>query len=196
MPRLLLIDNYDSFTYNLREYLGRIVGYQNIFIVKNDALSEVNPESYAGILISPGPGLPAEAGQLMSFLDVAVPTVPILGVCLGHQAIAVWSGASLKNLGEVRHGSKVMTEWTRQDPIRLGLPDRFFAACYHSWVVDETVSGSELVPLARDEQAVLMACRLGTKPVYGFQFHPESILTEYGFSLLENFVQIAKSGRD
>lgn len=196
MPRLLLIDNYDSFTYNLREYLGRIVGYHNIFIVKNDALSEVNPESYAGVLISPGPGLPAEAGQLMSFLDVAVPTVPILGVCLGHQAIAEWSGASLRNLGEVRHGSRVMTKWIRHDPIRAGLPDRFMAACYHSWVVDEGAGGSELVPLARDDQAVLMACRLGTNPVYGFQFHPESILTESGFSLLENFVQIAKSERD
>src|SRR5690606_33635261 len=107
-----------------------------------------------------------------------------------------WSGASLRNLGEVRHGSRVMTKWIRHDPIRAGLPDRFMAACYHSWVVGEGAGGSELVPLARDDQAVLMACRLGTKPVYGFQFHPESILTESGFSLLENFVQIAKSERD
>jgi anthranilate synthase/aminodeoxychorismate synthase-like glutamine amidotransferase len=190
--RILLVDNYDSFTWNLHHYLEQLDAH--VDVVRNDESRCLQIEGYSGVVISPGPGLPADAGFMPEVLRLAVDTVPVLGVCLGMQAIAEHYGGSLINLEEVLHGRQLTTTILDQgDPIFAGIPRTLYTGHYHSWVVCGTSLPDELVPLATDEQGHLMSLRHHALPVYGVQFHPESVLTPTGLKLISNWLAIAKA---
>jgi anthranilate synthase component II len=190
LKELLLIDNYDSFTFNL-VHLIEGCSDVNVRVVKND-----NPELFKlaqehhQIVVSPGPGLPNEAGNLAELIKEIIPSKKILGVCLGHQAIAEFAGARLYNLPYVYHGvaNKLVVE--NSNSIFKNLPQEFLVARYHSWAIDPNSDLSQLQILASDEQGDIMAFKLEKLPVFGIQFHPESILCEYGKEILINWLQI------
>lgn len=192
MPRILLIDNYDSFTYNIREYLGRLAGYQNVDLIKNDELFLDDMLAYDAWIISPGPGLPEESGSLITVLQQSAGRVPVLGICLGHQAIAEVYGARLINLGEVRHGRQVEVQWLAAGPLNDGLASRTKVGLYHSWAVEADSLPDTLEVLAKDDDGQIMAIRHKELPLMGVQFHPESILTPNGSAMIGNFLRWAQ----
>lgn len=190
MRKVLVIDNYDSFTYNL-VYLLRELG-EKPRVVRNDKflLEEVN--DFDKVLLSPGPGIPAEAGLMPELLKEYASSKSILGVCLGHQAIGEAFGASLYNLPEVVHG--LATPCQISDPLDLlfrGVPEQFSVGRYHSWVVkpESIKPESELKVTATDGNGQIMALRHSRFDVAGLQFHPESILTEQGKQMIENWLK-------
>lgn len=161
----------------------------HIKVVRNNQLSELSWSSFDKIVLSPGPGLPNEAGDLMSFLNKAWGNIPILGVCLGLQAIAVMEGNSLYNLNEVKHG--VSTRLIRNGECTLfkGLPDSFNIGLYHSWAAQpKDLQNFNIV--GTSQEGVIMAVEHKTLPIYGVQFHPESILTEHGKQIIANFLAL------
>ncbi|UYZ60667.1 anthranilate synthase component II [Hymenobacter latericus] len=186
---ILVFDNYDSFTYNLVQVL-RELGYgDKITVRRNDQLDLDEVEQYDAVLLSPGPGIPSEAGLMPELIRRYAPTKRILGVCLGHQGIAESFGASLINLSTVRHG--VATDATVAVPSeRLfdGIPERFRVGRYHSWAVKPDSMPDCLEATAFDEEGEIMALRHREYDVRGVQFHPESILTEHGHRLLQNWL--------
>ena len=186
---LLLIDNYDSFTYNLVHYLGEVGAETRV--VRNDALtvSEALAMRPAGIVLSPGPCTPAEAGICIDLVKAAAGTVPLLGVCLGHQSIGAAFGAKIVRAPTLMHGK---TSRVRHDGagILKGLPDPFTATRYHSLIIDAATLPDELMVTARSEDGLVMAVRHRRHPVFGVQFHPESIASEGGHDLLRNFLQL------
>lgn len=190
---VLLIDNYDSFTYNLVHQIEGVLGYA-IEVKKNDevALSEI--EAYDCLVLSPGPGLPDEAGLLKEIIQTYGATKRIFGVCLGLQAIGEVFGAKLKNLTTVYHGLETKIYKTETD-CRLfdGLEAEFNAGRYHSWTIDETTLPKKLLVTGRDEQQEIMSIRHIDYPIYGVQYHPESIMTEHGDLILSNFFSINPS---
>lgn len=188
MPRILLIDNYDSFTYNIREYLGRIVGYQHVDLLKNDALDTGDIMDYDAWIVSPGPGLPEESGTLLPTLKKGVGRMPILGICLGHQALAEIFGGKLINLGEVRHGRQANAHWQDIGPLNVGLGNSSLVGLYHSWAVEGDSIPECLSVTAYDDDGQVMAIQHKELPLLGVQFHPESILTPDGFQMVENFI--------
>jgi len=192
MTTILVIDNYDSFTYNLVALLRQIPGV-DVRVKRNDAASSQDLEAADALVLSPGPGLPAEAGDLMDILGQAAGRMPVLGVCLGLQAITEFYGGSLHNLSNVYHGvASSMQVVDRDDPLFAGLPEIFVAGRYHSWVADANTLPPELRVSAIDESGHIMALRHHRDPVYGVQFHPESVLTPQGARLVQNFVQQAQ----
>ncbi|MBI1191574.1 MAG: aminodeoxychorismate/anthranilate synthase component II [Bacteroidetes bacterium] len=185
---ILVIDNYDSFTYNLVALLRQIPGAA-VTVRRNDAAYSLDLERADALVLSPGPGLPAEAGDLMAILGQAAGHIPVLGVCLGLQAIGEFYGGSLHNLSNVYHGvATAMQVVDREDPLFFGLPEIFQAGRYHSWVVDPNTLPPELRVSAIDETGHIMALRHHRDPVFGVQFHPESVLTPQGALLIQNFV--------
>ena len=186
---ILLIDNYDSFTYNLKHYLEQFD--VEVIVKRNDELLIEECGEYDAIVLSPGPGLPQNAGIMMEVLKHWGKCRKILDICLGHQAIGLTYGAKLKNLENVLHGVARLTIRTRSDvKVFDKIPKKFLCARYHSWVVDTENFPSELEVLAIDEQANIMAIRHKEYNVYGLQYHPESILTEYGLTFIENWVKL------
>lgn len=190
MKKILVIDNYDSFTYNL-VYLLRELG-EKPRVVRNDQfkLEEVN--GYDKVLLSPGPGIPSEAGFMPEVLREYAASKSILGVCLGHQAIGEAFGASLYNLPEVVHGLATPCQVTDvDDPLFQKLPASFAIGRYHSWVVkaESLQPESKLKVTATDNNGQIMALRHTTYDVAGLQFHPESILTEHGKQMMENWLK-------
>jgi anthranilate synthase component 2 len=186
--KILVLDNYDSFTYNL-VYLIRQLGYgQQLDIRRNDAFSLDEVEQYDKILLSPGPGIPSEAGLMPEVLQRYAATKSILGICLGHQAIAEAFGAQLHNLAEVQHGV-ASTLTVVSDRLFEGLPSQFAVGRYHSWVVDEAHLPTELEVIGRTTDQQIMAIRHRQFDLRGLQFHPESILTEHGAKLIHNWLQ-------
>lgn len=186
--KILVLDNYDSFTYNL-VYLIRQLGYgEQLNIRRNDAFLLDEVERYDKILLSPGPGIPVEAGLMPELLQRYAPTKSILGICLGHQALAEAFGGTLLNLAEVQHGV-ASTVTVQPDRLFEGLPDSFLVGRYHSWVVDEQSLPQELEVIARTEDQQIMAIRHRQFDLRGLQFHPESILTEHGAKLIQNWLQ-------
>ncbi len=187
-PRILVVDNYDSFVYNLVQYLGQL-GAQ-VQVRRNDA---VQPDELAGleldgVLISPGPGTPADAGNSMAVVaECARLGLPLLGVCLGHQAIGAVFGAPVVRAPELLHGktSEVLHDGTG---VLAGLPDPFVATRYHSLAVPEQALPPELVVNGRTASGVVMALRHTSLPIDGVQFHPESVLTQGGHRLLANWL--------
>lgn len=190
---LLLIDNYDSFTYNLVQYLGEL-GVE-ARVVRNDAISvaaalALRPER---ILISPGPCAPDRAGISLGLIEAAAGQVPILGVCLGHQAIGAAFGARIDRARQVMHGKISPIHHTGED-LFAGLPTPFNATRYHSLSIDPASLPAELAVTAwtldaRGAREEIMGVRHRHWPIHGVQFHPESILSEYGHALLRNFLE-------
>lgn len=186
--KILVLDNYDSFTYNL-VYIVRQLGYgtqMNVF--RNDKINLEDVAHYDKVLLSPGPGVPSEAGIMPDLLKRYAPDKSILGVCLGHQAIGEAFGGSLINLSEVLHGvaSKVTVE---KDLLFDQIPDTFSIGRYHSWVIDESTLSPDLEVIARTPDQQIMAVRHKHFAVRGVQFHPESILTENGVRIIKNWLE-------
>ncbi|MEY2703971.1 MAG: hypothetical protein RL407_33 [Bacteroidota bacterium] len=186
--RILLLDNYDSFTYNLA-YLIRQLGYGGeLDILRNDAFALEEVKTYDKILLSPGPGIPSEAGLMPMLLQQYASSKSILGICLGHQAIGEAFGGKLHNLAEVQHGVAA-TLTAVPDVLFEGLPTQFEVGRYHSWVIEESTLPEELEIIARTADQQIMAIRHKNFDLRGVQFHPESILTEHGAKLLLNWLQ-------
>ncbi|MGL5317874.1 MAG: anthranilate synthase component II [Bacteroidales bacterium] len=187
--KILLLDNYDSFVYNLYHALRSITD-AGIVIKKNDAVSPEEAASFDKIVLSPGPGLPSEAGNLINIIQHCAGKCPILGVCLGHQAIAEAFGGSLINLSSPFHGIESTIDITSTSLIfhRLGNP--MTVGRYHSWSVDESSLPDDLDIIARCPEKGIMALAHKRFPIYGVQFHPESILTPEGNQLLKNWIEL------
>ena len=185
--RVVVIDNYDSFTYNL-VHLVRHLG-ANVTVYRNDQFVLADLETFDKIILSPGPGIPAEAGLLLDVIRTYAGRKPILGVCLGHQAIGEVFGGSLTNLSDVFHG--VATEGTQlqNDPIFAGLPRRITMGRYHSWVVDRDTLPACLEVTAESDEGYVMALRHRDYDIHGIQFHPESVLTPQGATIVANWLR-------
>ncbi|EKB50410.1 anthranilate synthase component II [Cecembia lonarensis] len=185
--KILVLDNYDSFTYNL-VYIIRQLGFgAQMDIFRNDKINLAAVEKYDKILLSPGPGIPSEAGIMPKLIQAYGSSKDILGVCLGHQAIGEAFGASLMNLSEVVHGvaSEVKIE---KDLLFEGLQEWFTVGRYHSWVIDEQTLPGELEVIARTPDQQIMGVRHRDYAIRGLQFHPESILTEHGVRMIRNWL--------
>lgn len=186
--RLLVFDNYDSFTYNIVHAL-RQLGIEPD-VVRNDKIDLDDVEKYDKIIISPGPGIPEEAGKLMQLLERYAGQKPILGVCLGHQAIGENFGAKLLNLPEVYHGIATPVEITEDDYLFEGLPKEISVGRYHSWVIDtEDFPADQIEVIAQDKDGMIMAIRHKKHDIRGVQFHPESILTPEGIRIISNWLK-------
>ncbi|MBK8110364.1 MAG: aminodeoxychorismate/anthranilate synthase component II [Saprospiraceae bacterium] len=187
---IVIIDNYDSFTYNLVQLIREIKG-EEPKILRNDEIDEQVIKDADFLILSPGPGVPSEAGDLLKVIQSNVGRIPVLGVCLGHQAIGEVYGANLRNLSKVFHGKKMKAQLTNvASPLFSGLPSCFDVGRYHSWVIDQDSFPAELVIIATDESGEIMALQHKTLPVYGVQFHPESIMTDYGKEIMRNFLNV------
>ncbi len=192
---LLVLDNYDSFTYNLVQYLEELLE-RPVTVRRNDAIGLDEAARFDAIVLSPGPGLPAEAGIMPELIRALAGRVPILGVCLGHQAIAEAFGGSLINLADVWHGKETDIHIRVADEaLFAGLPNPFRAGRYHSWVVDAATLPDALEVTATDAAGQIMALRHRTLPLHGVQFHPESIMTPQGRQLLANWLAFAKASQ-
>lgn len=188
--KLLLLDNYDSFTYNLVHYLEGFDIDIDIEVVRNDQITIEDIERFDKILISPGPGIPVESGITTEVIKVYSSKKPILGICLGHQAIAEVFGGSLVKLEQVMHGVATQISVTVQDEILFkDMPTSFKVGRYHSWVVNPIDFPAGLEVTSLDAQGNIMSLRHRVYDVRAVQFHPESIMTEYGKQLLKNWVE-------
>jgi anthranilate synthase component II len=185
---ILIIDNYDSFTYNLVHLVNEI-GLQ-CDVWRNDQFALADVDAYSHIILSPGPGIPSEAGLLLDVIKQYAPTKSIFGVCLGQQAIAEVFGGNLYNLKQPMHGIATPIKVTdKQEKLFKGLPESFNVGRYHSWVVDGNGLPEVLTVTAIDEaDNSVMALRHKEHDVRGVQFHPESILTEYGKEMMKNWL--------
>jgi anthranilate synthase component 2 len=186
---LLVIDNYDSFTYNLVQYFGQLGVEQRIF--RNDGISpkealDLNPDR---VLLSPGPCSPKEAGVTLEIIRTFAGRKPILGVCLGHQAIGYYFGGKVVRADRLMHG-KVSPILHRQTDLFRGMPDGFAATRYHSLLVERSSLPAELEITAETAEGEIMGLRHRSLPIWGVQFHPESIATEGGMRILQNFLEL------
>jgi anthranilate synthase component 2 len=187
--KILVIDNYDSFTYNLVQYIERINGTE-VVVARNDKIGLDEVAKYDKILISPGPGVPDEAGITKELIGQYGSVRSILGVCLGHQSIAEVYGGSIKNLAKVYHGvSSEMRRTGVSDYLFNGVPEVFDAGRYHSWIVEEETLPDCLEVTVRNKEGDVMALRHKDFDVRGVQFHPESVLTEYGGMIIKNWIE-------
>ena len=186
--KIVIIDNYDSFTYNL-SHLVKELGAE-VTVYRNDQFQLNQLEVFDKIILSPGPGIPSEAGLLLNVIRTYAGRKPILGVCLGHQAIGEVFGGKLTNLSDVYHG--IATEGTQfgVDPIFTGLPKRIIMGRYHSWVVDRVDFPSCLEITAVSDDGQIMALRHRNYNIHGIQFHPESVLTPEGRTIIKNWLNI------
>jgi anthranilate synthase component 2 len=186
---ILLIDNYDSFTWNLAQYLGELGA--EVEVVRNDAidLDGVAARAPERIVVSPGPCTPAEAGISVPLIQAFAGRVPILGVCLGHQSIGAAFGGRIVRARRVMHGKTSSITHNRQD-VFAGIPSPYTVIRYHSLVIERATLPEVLSVMAESEDGEIMAVRHKTLPVWGVQFHPESILTEHGHDLLRNFLSL------
>ena len=185
--KILLVDNYDSFTYNLLHYLEGESG-EKVEVVRNDQLTNLSTASFTHIVISPGPGLPSEAGKLVQFIKDNREK-RILGVCLGQQAIAQAFELDLHQLEKVVHGQAKKMRIINPSKIFQGLPTSFKVGRYHSWVVKNDEDLGNFKILALDEKDQIMAMEHLDYPLTAVQFHPESILTEYGREMIANWLR-------
>jgi para-aminobenzoate synthetase component II len=183
--RILVVDNYDSFVFNLVQYLAQLGA--DVEVRRNDEVTPQEALAFDGVLLSPGPGTPEDAGVCMAIVTECAGQVPIFGVCLGHQAIAAAYGATVSRAPELLHGK---TSQVHHDNVGVlaGLPDPFLATRYHSLAVDPDTVPDELVVTGRTDSGVIMALRHRDLLVEGVQFHPESVLTEGGHLMLANWL--------
>ena len=193
--KILVFDNYDSFTYNLVHLIKKISG-ATVDVYRNDEIPLEKIAEYDKIVLSPGPGLPSEAGLLLSLIKTYAPSKSILGVCLGHQAIGEAFGGKLVNLSTVYHGvatpmQRIISKEnksTAKGDLFKGLPQTMEVGRYHSWVVDEKSFPEELEVTAVDDNGLIMALKHKVYDVQGVQFHPESVLTPQGEAILRNWL--------
>ena len=192
MQRIVIIDNYDSFTYNLSHLLKEVGA--DVTVLRNDQFRLEELQQFDKIVLSPGPGIPSEAGLLLDVIRAYAPTKPMLGVCLGHQAIGEVFGARLLNLDDVVHGVATPCRIIANDPIFDGLLNKITVGRYHSWVVsqEEFPSCLEITAVSDDGGSVpnIMALRHREYEVHGIQFHPESVLTPEGKIIIKNFLDL------
>lgn len=187
MMKILIFDNYDSFTYNL-VHLVKELGYADVDVFRNDKISVEDIARYDKIILSPGPGIPSEAGLLLPLIKEYAGKKPILGVCLGHQAIGEAFGATLTNLEDVYHGVATQIQITKPDYIFEGLGGQMEVGRYHSWIVDNEAFPDCLEVTAIDDKGKIMALRHKAYDIHGVQFHPESVLTPMGENIIRNFL--------
>jgi len=190
MKKILVIDNYDSFTYNLVHYVEKLTGYSPA-VFRNDEISIDEAGAYDKILLSPGPGVPADAGICIELIKYYASTKSILGICLGHQAIGEAFGGKILNLDSVYHGvSTPIVISDVNDPLFENIPSPLKAGRYHSWVVSEDELPACLAITCVDENGLIMGLSHKTFDVRGLQFHPESVLTEHGLEIIKNWINI------
>ena len=190
MKKILVFDNYDSFTYNL-VHIIRELGYdKHMDICRNDKISFEEIENYDKILLSPGPGIPKDAGIMEQLIEGYGPYKSILGICLGHQGISEVFGSEIYNMPIVLHGITTPVKIISENEILFeGLPKEINVCRYHSWAVVPESVNSDLEITAIDEQGVIMGIRHNKYDVRGLQFHPEAYLTEYGIKMMENWLK-------
>lgn len=191
MKPILVVDNYDSFTYNLVHLLESVTD-QVIEVRRNDAVEPEEIVDFERLVLSPGPGLPQEAGRLMELIRAAPSNMPVLGVCLGMQALAVYSGGRLFQLTEVQHGIETNIKiLATSDRLGLyeGLPDDIRVGRYHSWMVEKESLPDIWQATSADTQGRIMSMTHRTNPWQGVQFHPESVMTSFGKQLLQNWLR-------
>jgi len=188
MMRVLLIDFYDSFTYNIQHYFINIGC--DVDVILHDKLDITIIHDYDCVVLSPGPGLPSEKKNIFSIITLCRNSIPILGICLGMQAISEVLGGVLVNQNEVMHGRMVQVDVLKKGVLFKDLPDKMHVGLYHSWKVEGL---EEQFITAKSDTAVTMAIESIDEYLFGVQFHPESILTEYGEQLLANFIQFVKN---
>ena len=186
--KIVIIDNYDSFTYNL-SHLVKELGAE-VTVMRNDQFQLADLEPYSKIILSPGPGIPSEAGLLLDVIRTYAGRKPILGVCLGHQAIGEVFGASLENLSHVFHGVATPCRIIADDPIFEGLDRTITVGRYHSWVVSTNGLPACLEVTAQSDEGQIMALRHRDYEIHGIQFHPESVLTPEGRNIIKNFIAL------
>lgn len=189
--KTVIIDNYDSFTFNLVHYIEEINGVRPT-VYRNDNLELDDLNDFEVIILSPGPGLPENANLLMRVINTYAQTKVILGVCLGHQAIALHFGGKLKNLEKVHHGVSSLIEVIHPDEIHKEF-SQLEVGRYHSWVVDQGTLPDDLIVTSIDKHGDIMSLRHKTLPVFGVQYHPESVLTPKGKEVLNNFFIFCRS---
>ena len=188
--KVIIIDNYDSFTYNLVHIIEEILD-KKVQVVRNDEFELKKLEAYDYIILSPVPGVPDEAGLLKDVIKTYGSTKKIFGVCLGLQAIGEVYGATLRNLDKVLHGQRtIMHQTSIKSPIFENVPEDFFAGRYHSWVIDKSSDTSALIVTSIGENGEIMAAQHKDYQVHGVQFHPESIMTDEGKLMINNFLNL------
>ena len=192
MKRILLIDNYDSFSYNILQLLNNTFTTP-VDIIKNDQIEFDIKEGYSHIVISPGPGIPSEAGSILKVIDLCKESHSILGICLGHQAIAEYFGAKLINLTTPLHGHKSTLIVDEKDPVLSvvtninSINNKLDVGLYHSWVIDKKSVPNELKVGSVNESSIVMSIYHKSLSIYGMQFHPESIITERGSEIIASW---------
>lgn len=187
--KILVFDNYDSFTYNLVHLVEKVCTHE-IEVHRNDKIGIEEIDRFNKIILSPGPGVPSEAGILIPLIKKYAASKSIFGVCLGQQAIAEAFGGTLLNLPEVYHGIETPVNVIKEDILFKDIPKKqFTAGRYHSWVVDKKTLPSSLTIIAEDSQDNIMALRHNNFDVCGVQFHPESIMTQYGEQIIKNWIK-------
>ena len=186
--KILVLDNYDSFVYNLVHYIKQL-GYEDVDVYRNDKISLEEIAKYDKIVLSPGPGIPEEAGVMIDLIKHYAESKSILGVCLGHQAIAEAFGSELENMDEVLHGVGNTITVIEDDIIYKGIPNEFEVGRYHSWQVKKDTLGDTFKLTSVDENGNVMSMRHKTLDVVGVQYHPESVLTEHGLTIVENWLK-------
>ena len=185
--KIFILDNYDSFTYNLVHIIEQFT--DEVIVKRNDQIDLSELDNFDKIVFSPGPGLPSDVKIMNEIMDVYKHSKPILGVCLGHQAIAEYFGATLLNMPEVNHGREFKTQITVKDYIYDNIPNIILTGRYHSWIVNKENFPTELEITSIDEQTGnIMSLQHIIYDIRGVQYHPESIMTKYGFQILKNWV--------
>ena len=190
--KLLVLDNYDSFTYNLVQYVQEILGH-DIDVIRNDQITIDEVNAYDAIILSPGPGLPKDAGIMPELIKQYAHRKAILGVCLGHQAIGEAFGGEVYNLSQVYHGIETPIRVTNADVLFENIPQKFNAGRYHSWSVRKKNLPDCFEVTAEAEDGTIMAMRHKSYNVRGVQFHPESVMTEHGKQMLRNWLEYQKN---
>jgi len=187
---ILILDNYDSFTYNLVQYAGSI--NKNIRVVKNDELTvnQIIKLNISHLIISPGPGNQHSTGIAIDLIGKMLGKIPILGICLGHQAVAHYFNARIVESKKIMHGKISTIEHNNKSVLYKNIPTKFKATRYHSLVVDREYKNRDVVVTSCSDDGEIMSIEHSTEPVYGIQYHPEAILTEYGHKIISNFLNI------
>jgi len=183
---ILFIDNFDSFTYNLVHYCEALNA--SVHVVRNNEIPWEEVLNYDAVVLSPGPGLPEESGDLMKFIATFWEQIPMLGICLGCQAMALNDGGKLKNLNQVLHGVSSEVEQLNASVLFEELPKKFEVGHYHSWVIDNDFLPSSFIVTARNTHGLVMGIQHKVLPLMAVQFHPESVLTEDGMDMMRNWI--------